>query len=309
MYHLQTGVTAECKLFQKISERGHYAGRTAPTNTRQGTYAAAPNGEFLASVNTNDPKRMARMLETALAKWKTLPRDKRLPAEKIGDAESVLVRAESRYPKDGLVLRVTARDLPRELAAVAQPDDWRRNAWNQDFAWFTKDEARQFVSEKPVVGAKHNVSDEIVRRVARCHLLDFVRGQTAAFDEAWVEKAALTSEVTSVDGNRITLRLEGLTRAVEEGKWAVAGFKDMDDPSKQTRGLETRLLGRAVYDLKAQRFTAFELVAIGSRWGGTQYNCRTDDLATAPIGFAFTLAGDAPAERIAPAFFWSYGWK
>ena len=37
------------------------------------------------------------------------------------------------------------------------------------------------------------------------------------------------------------------------------------------------------------------MVALGTRWGGTQYNRRADDLEPGPLGVAFTLAGDTPA--------------
>ena len=52
---------------RELAEQGHYAGRTRPTNTRQGIYAAAPSGVLLASVNTRSAERMAAMLEEALA--------------------------------------------------------------------------------------------------------------------------------------------------------------------------------------------------------------------------------------------------
>ena len=53
----------------------------------------------------------------------------------------------------------------------------------------------------------------------------------------------------------------------------------------------------------------FQIVALGTRWGATQYNVRSNDRDTAPIGYAFTLAGDTPAERLAPAFLRAYGWE
>ena len=54
--HLQSGKDAECRLFQKIAEQGHFAGRTQPSFTRQGTYATTADGTFLASWNKNDPR-------------------------------------------------------------------------------------------------------------------------------------------------------------------------------------------------------------------------------------------------------------
>ena len=53
---LQRGTDAESKLFQGFCEQGHYGGRTQPTNTRQGIYAIAPSGRFLASINSTNPE-------------------------------------------------------------------------------------------------------------------------------------------------------------------------------------------------------------------------------------------------------------
>jgi hypothetical protein len=92
-----------------------------------------------------------------------------------------------------------------------------------------------------------------------------------------------------------------------EGQWPVDGFQDRDRPSPQERGLDAALLGRATFDQGLGRFVAFELVADGERFGGTQYNARGDDLGPTPIGFVFVLAGDD--ERVEPASFWEYGWR
>jgi len=76
VFRLQGGTDPECRLFQKFAEQGHYGGR--PGTTRQGTYAATPSGELLASINSNDPQRIADMLRRALDKWQTLPRTARV---------------------------------------------------------------------------------------------------------------------------------------------------------------------------------------------------------------------------------------
>lgn len=301
---LQSGEDAECRLFQKIAEQGHYAGRSRPSGTRQGTYAAAPSGVLLASMNSNDPARIAAMLQRALEKWETLSREERLLPEDPRASTADLRRGERLYPADGLVLRVHSRDLPREQQAAG----WLAAAWNQDMAWFTKAEARRFLPERPRDGRKHDVPDPLIRRLARAHMVDNVRGQTWPFEDREVEKARLTAEVIDVQENIVSLRLEGETRAAAEGVWSISGFRDMNSPTPQKRGLELRLLGNAMYDLRQERFIAFEIVALGTRWGATQYNVRGDDRDPAPIGFAFTLAGDRPAERVAPAHLRAYGW-
>jgi len=316
---LQRGEDAECRFFQVLAEQGHYAGRTQPSNTRQGIYAATPGGELLASINTRDARAMERMLRQALARWDELDRERRLGPRTEGDArESAPAprRWESRYPEDGLVLRVVARDLERDASAPAPPADWRADAWNQDFAWFSREELAALIPAEPRPRLEQPWPDALVRRLARCHLVDDVRGQVPAFPADAIERAELVARVAAVDpeagttdsggGGRLVLELHGSVRSAARGRWAVEGFQDREHPVEQERGIEVELLGRA--ELEGERFVAFELVAVGTRWGGTQFNGRGDDLRPAPIGFSLTLAGSGPSDRVAPALVWEYGW-
>jgi hypothetical protein len=303
VYRLQNGGDEECRLFQKFAEKGHYGGR--PGASRQGTYAAAPSGVLLASINSNDPRRVARVLRAALAAWEKLPRADRLLAGDPRGRAAGFRRAERYYPEGGLVLHVYSRDLPRERVAAG----WRGKAWNQDYAWFKKEEARQFLPDDPRPGRKQDLPAALVRRLARAHLVDNVRGQTAPYDDEHVEKARLTAEVTGVDRGVVSLRLAGRTRAAAEGTWSVGGLRGGRTRTPQKRGFDAALLGKATYDLKRGRFLTFELLAVGSRWGATRFNVRRDDPGPAPMGVLFSLAGDSPSERVAPAFFReAYGW-
>jgi hypothetical protein len=303
VYRLQNGTDTECRFFQKFAEKGHYGSR--PGASRQGTYAVTPGGELLASVNSNNPERIATLLRDALAKWEKLAPGDRLPAGNPKGQAPDLRRAERHYPDGGLVLHVYSRDLPRADEAAG----WRGKAWNQDYAWFQKQEARRFLPAEVRVGQKHDVPAPLVRRLARAHLVDNVRGQTRPFDEKHVETARLTAEVKAVDGDVVSLRLDGATRAAAEGTWPVGGLRGGRNATPQKRGYEAALLGKATYDVKAERFLTFELVAVGTRWGATQFNVRRDDPGPAPMGVLFTLAGDGPWERVAPAFFNEvYGW-
>jgi hypothetical protein len=85
---LQRGKDPESLFFQSFCEEGHYKGRVEPSNTRQGIYAVAPSGKFLASVNTRDERQMRRMLETALERWEQMPVVERL-GEALLDGESI----------------------------------------------------------------------------------------------------------------------------------------------------------------------------------------------------------------------------
>lgn len=296
---LQRDGDAECALFQGFCEEGHYGGRTLPTSTRQGIYAIAPSGRFLASVNSNSAQRVAAMLEEALERWRGLPdAERRLPA---GQRErlAATVRFEDRWPADGLVLAQYVRDLGREV----EPGDWRTEAWNEDQAWFTKSEAAAMVPAAGGVDAETLVPRRLVARLARLHLVDVVRGQTPPLPADAVVTAELRSAVTAVDGARVHLQLTGRTHTLQKGRWIV---RDGEGPVDHERGVRTDLQGHAVWDREQARFTAFELLAVGERWGATRYNQRADDTAPTRIGFLFALAPpDHP--RVAPAFWWEYG--
>jgi hypothetical protein len=302
---LQHGHDAESALFREFCEHGHYGGRTAPSDTRQGIYAIAPSGAFLASCNSRDPRVVARMLQDALAAWQALPAERRLlDPERLAAIQRV-ERFERHYPEAGLSLRVTTRDLPSERRARG----WHARAFNHDNLWFRADEARRFLPVQPAVGAVHPVPAALVERIVRLNLVDNVRGQTSPFRRQDVELARLESEVVDTDGDRIGLRFSGETRAVQKGRWPVQGFGDADRVTEQERGFATTLSGTATFDLATGRFVAFELLATGTRWGGTQFNSRDRDLAPGPIAVAFTLATGDVADRVAPAFHWEYGWR
>lgn len=304
---LQRGEDPESRLFQKVAEQGHYAGRTVPSSTRQGLYATTVDGQLLASINHNDPARVAAMLEKALAAWEALPEAGRVP-EAGWDGTGDLRRLEARYPADGLVLRLSSRDLPRDVPGAAAPaaPDWRAAAWNLDYVWLRRQEAASLVPAEARVGATREAAGAVLDRLTRVALVDNVRGQTYPAPKASLERARLTSTVTAVEGTRVTLALAGEARWEQVGRWTVGGH---GPPSDARRGFEGRLLGSATWDAAAQRFVAFEMLAVGLRWGGTQYNARHDDLGPSPIGYVFELAGPEPHEHVAPAAFWEYGWR
>jgi len=307
VWGLQHGEDPASRLFQRIAEQGHYAGRVEPTNTRQGIYATAPNGQLLSSVNTRSADRVAEMLEAALEEWRTRPaRDWMLAEDEAAEVERSR-GWERLYPEDGLVLRVVARDLPRDK----RMGDWRDQAWNRDYAWFRRGEIEALVpgleSGDVEVGARGRLDDDVARRLAALHLVDFVRGQVPPFKREQVREASIESEVVEVEGGRVRLRLTGATSTMERGRWPVAGFQDMHDPKAQERGVEVDLLGSATYDLDERRFVELELVAIGERWGGSQYNGRSGDLEPAGIGFLLTPAPEGL--RVPPAAIWGYAWR
>lgn len=277
--------------FRHVAEQGHYGGRIYPTATRQGSYAFTADGRFLASINSRDPDAMVGMLRSALDRWRdgdggSAPAPVQLTAG---------APARDAYPADGLVLKVAARDLPREFDE--RPDDWRKTAWNMDYAWFLCAEAEALVPEAREVGVRRAAPLSVCRRLARFHLRDFVRGEPFAWPAEAIRHAELWSEIAGIDGPDIHLVLRGAIRLEHEAHW----IRPEDGEERRSPcGLDASLYGEAVWDGERGAFTAFDLLAVGPRWGTNQYNNRADDLGPAPLGIAFALAGNTPAERTPP---------
>ncbi len=276
------------EFFRHVAEQGHYGGRTFPTSTRQGSYAFRADGTFLASVNSTDPEKMAGMMREALDRF-ARPGELGAPSP----AQLVDTRPEDEgYPEDGLVLVATVRDLPRP--ADQPPAD---DKWNLDYVWMRRDEARALVSEPAEVGARREWPKPVVRRLARFHLRDYVRGEPFNWPDEAIRHAEVASEIVAIDGDTVRLALAGAVRLEAEVEWVAP---EDGETKRYDNGFVVELRGEATWDRAREAFTAFELVAAGERWGTNQYNFRYNDLGPAPIGISFDLAGSTPSDRTAP---------
>ncbi|MCH2201781.1 MAG: hypothetical protein MK102_07415 [Fuerstiella sp.] len=319
--YLGVGTSFESRLVQKIKKQSH------DSVSLQGVFVATPNGLLLSGSHEaiHDPRKVEEHMRQGLKKWPKLSAvEKFLSRDEFAEAAVELGIAEekSQYPHDGLVLSSICRDLPRSTTPDTSPD---RNAYNLDYAWFRKDEARAFVPTQTVKGSRHIVPRNLVERLACFHFVDLVRGHTSSYPKDAVERAELSAEVIDVKGELLSLHFMGRTRTSEvhngvhiEGKWNAPG---PGIPKLQTRGVDAKLEGQAVYDLKKERFVSFTLIALSSRWGGNAYNGRLNerDFGPAPMGIVLELAGKSRAEQVPPLFFGpegpyrvggsSYGWK
>jgi hypothetical protein len=226
------------------------------------------------------------MLTMALDEWKEMARKDRLLTEAPGPSEEGPWRGEGQPPEGGLVLELFVRDLPRKTGPM---DARYADMWNHDFAWFTREEARSMIPDSRKPDDQHRVPENLVRRLARLHLLDSVRGINDAhpYEDKDIQKAEMFLRVDTLEGDLLRLKIEGATRAVEPPLRVVRPSR----ADEEERGYEAKLLGRATYDVKEEKFLSFELLAIGPRWGGRGYahSMRQDDLAPQPMGFAVRM--------------------
>ena len=300
--NLGAGTSFESRLVRKIS-----AGRP-----QQGVFVATPNGLLLSGSHEaiHDPRKVEEHMRQGLEKWATLSSADRLMSKAefaTAVAELAVAEGKSRYPHDGLVLSSICRDLPRSSTPDNLPD---RNAYNLDYAWFRKDEARAFVPAQPIKGATHEVPRDIVERLACFHFVDLVRGHTTSYPKEAVERAELSAEVIDVKGDLVSLHFRGRTRTSEAQVDAKSNAKGPGISEPQTRGVDAKLEGQAVFDLKAEKFVSFELVAVCSRWGvNPSRRMHGRDFGPAPMGVVLELAGASAAEQVPPQFVKSYGWK
>ncbi len=273
VWRLQREADPDCRLFRRMV-RGHERPSEA---TLQGFYVFSSGGACLGAGNSRRPEALERMLRAALQRWESLPdAQRRLPK---GTDLSPRHRWEDSCPTDGLVLLGVVRDLPPD----GDPSRRRRQPFNRNPAWFSKAEARQWLPGDPVLGAKHELPPLLVERMACLQLVDTVRGQSLPFHQGQVTGSHFVTEVVGREGDSVRLRIEGRTQA-----------------RAPERSLCTRVVGLARYDLAKERFLEFELVALGVRTGGTEFNGRRRDPGPSRIGFLFRIA--PPGWRVPPAF-------
>lgn len=270
-----------------MAKHGHYGDR--PGHTLQGIYVCSASGEFLASVNSTNADSVLRMMQRGLRAWKAMPENKR---KLSADSEfKPRHRWEDSYPENGLVVSVVTRDLP----AQCDPSSPCEVRWNRDFVWFSQQEARQWLPQNPEVGQTQTLPAKFTARITRFHLVDTVNGQTTHYNKREVKDSEISTRVTRLEDNHVHLEIFGKTKANSPGQRA----------HESPHGVVTQLLGRATYDLQRRVFEEFEIVALGRRWGHTQFNVRRNDEESGPLGYVFRLTSEK-TPHVAPAFLHAY---
>jgi hypothetical protein len=252
----------EGKFYQKIANQSP---RKVGRGTTQGLYTADASGKLLAFTNNRSPERVQRMIQTALTKHqpvKVAPLAKGTP-----DA-----RFNPEPPKGGLVVRVTSK----VLGGYEEPENEFRRIFQQslgrDNLWISANEHAAL--------AKGQLPQNLLKRIARFHLVDNTRGEPPMWND---------NEIKKLEG---TLR-NGQLRATVQLKTA-----------KGNRSYEAELLGHI--ETKKGKVTRFDVVAKGHFRGEGTYT-RNAPKGRFPLAIAFTLAdGKDAADTIPPQG--SRGW-
>lgn len=269
-----------------MADSGHYGTRD-PGESRQGIYVCTADGRFLSSINHLDVERVLKTLKRGLMKWNQLPDHEREP-KPVAAEMKIENRWEHQRPMDGLVLTAYSRDLHFK----ATPDSKPMKTWNVDSAWFDRKEMKSLLPKHVAAGQSFDFPDFFVARLCRLHFVDCVKGQTEAFQKSEIEGSRISATVVVADENKIKLQINGTSSGVcRSGRYP--------------RGVVTKIIGDATFDKATERFTQFDMVAIGKRWGRTKYNDRLAQQSETPIGFAFQIT-QTDEHAVIPGIFWSY---
>ena len=288
---LQRQKDAKGDFFRLVAEQGHYAGRTYPTGTRQGYYALTADGTVLAA-NSRDPQRMTELLQTALQRWR--PAHGRWRSGAQGQMPAAYEPANpDRYPADGLVLRLTARDLPARrtparTTGARTPGTWTTPGSRGRRLRDRSGRAGRGEGEAGGAGA-------VLRRLARFHLRDFVRGEPSV----WPAEALREG---SLGGGCRRVRAAGPATALRCGASGVGGALGASrEPGAAQLGYGVRREagGEAEWDAGAGRFTRFDLLASGP--AGAPISTTTARTTwDRPPGDRVPAAGSEPRDRTPP---------
>ncbi|MDB4698688.1 hypothetical protein OAF45_00935 [Candidatus Latescibacteria bacterium] len=309
---LQSQDDEEGQFLRLVSWQGRYQYSYADAHARrtdtkhgknhQGLYVTTTAGELLGSQATRNPDQLLQMLRRALVNWDE--RKTQLAGFEIGELKRRDPEFIWTYPEDGLVLHLGCQDLARQVDS--RPPDWQRDAHNQDYVWFLGAEMRAIVPADVSVGDVFCMPEVVTQRLIRYHMLDCVRGETPPWPASALRDVELKLKVTDATADKVKIRVSGHALLHEEGDWCVhpPSFSAYRTGEMccliRERGFDAELLGYLCFDRRAQAFSRFDLVAVGTRWGGTTFNVRREDVAPAAMGIAITLAGRAARDRTAP---------
>ncbi len=292
VWRLQRSKDPDALIFQEMANQGHYRGEGA---TRQGIYVCSADGTFLSSINTLNPEEVLKTIDDGLKKWEALPIKNRqghhMPKIKVTH------RWENSFPEHGLVLTTVNSDLISNSPNLVERSERR----NMDHVWFHVTEVASWLPTQAKVGMVYFVPELIKNRLFCYHLVDNVRGQTLPFAPQELKHAEISLTVTDLQESVLKLKILGYSDARAEGEWLL-GQNDWTPSYSLNHGMKIQLMGNAMFDLNQEKFTEFEMVAIGKRYGKTELNSREFSPDTSYVGFYFTLAGEKDADKIPPAF-------
>jgi len=266
----------------------------------QGLYVATSSGRLLARVNAGwpdpDPVTMLRNMRSALADYRRLPASQRILATAVDPSRDGLTPHSQmfRKPAGTLDLRVVRRSYP--FPGMTSFDVRHPMYFAIDRLWYKPSEFAAFIPSERRVGASTPVRGQALSRLL---MLSHLLVSQAPWQPSDVRKGEMTSRITAVDGNRLTLQITAEFDMKASTQWNQGSFNG-------------NLIGKAVYDTSARRFTEFELLSLGSHTQSPMQQNMHAGSPTSRVGALITLnpQDDADNQMLPGQWFYGYprGW-
>ena len=259
----------------------------------QGLYIITPSGKLIAGRNTvANAADAIQELDKGLERYAKMSREERLlPKPPDPSRDRISPEAETaKPPADGLVLRMTSRGLSSQ--GLTKGDTRHEFYYKLDHVWYTKEEAQGFLPSAGKAGVKEPVKKSLVKRLVMLNIGVFVQPNLYWQPED-IKEATLTTEIAGVKGDAVELKFTGRAK-MESGS--------------NRRQFDGDLLGKAVFKVKTQTFSSFELIAVGQFTLGPQEKAEEGSPRTTPMGMLFSLNGKNANDQVPPTYYRLYSW-
>lgn len=266
----------------------------------------------LLSGSIKDRNRLAQGLQEVLDAYAKLPETERRP-----EAVEGKVQPQVAPPPDGLVLTIYDRPVGRSAEGryrLPEGDDFggfRTHAphGQRSSLWLTEEECKSLVPQDPQKGHTHKVPTKLAKRI---WLYGLVPQTLWVVEESWkpdsVREGDLQVTLEEVSPQSLRLRLHG--SVLLSGPGVLHTWPDRKFIKNVENRYDARLEGTIEYDRTRQKFSRFDLTALGDytgRWfAGNKGWKEATPGAPLPLGFAFEIdptAYDLPPERRRPRSF------
>jgi hypothetical protein len=207
----------------------------------QGMYIFGADGTPYGFCNDHDPEDIEQLMDAALKRFKAKPPK---PVE-VTDADknapwSVLP------PPSAQILQVFAR-----IPSPPESSSYLNKGVGRDFCWIYQNELRE-VAELAAGGKEFPLPATIVRRIARFHLVDGVRGTPNMWDGKEIKKLSLVA------------------KPVGAGQHSLSGEFALRTRSGR-RGYAGKIDGTITFDPETSAWTRVRLLADGTAFGAGTY--------------------------------------
>lgn len=220
----------------------------------------------------------------------------------------------NRLPKDALRIKLWSRGLERndkgDLTSKLWKELWTKESYGDwwakvepgyDYLWLTPDEWKSLVPAEMKVGHRYALPKSLVKKIT-CDPLThnaFSRNPPMVWKPKHLQTQEVKLTVSDVSPTRVQIRVEGAVRLEGPVRDAWGGWNPRT-PKGEAIAKDTplsfdgRMLGYLAYDRKAEKFTRFDIAALGDFIGFYSDANAKGVIRSLPLGVAFGIDPGPP---------------